>query len=393
MTATGSIGTRTQHPSRFYRNLGNFRFADVTVDSGVDAALGACATGFSDYDRDGDADLFVANCNDTSFRTTPMQLFRNDGHFQFTDVSEAAGLKSQLGFWMGIAFADYNNDGNIDVFSTNLGTTGANQPHGLFENNGDGTFSNVASEVGVADWEFGWGTAFQDFDNDGFADIAFAGTLDGFVGAGTGNPGRLFANQLGSSNPAQTFANVSANLNIDLSATNTSGVAQGDFNNDGFSDLIIMAYDSSNRQNATVLLQNDGNDNHWLGIDLEGTLSNRDAVGARVTVLSDQRTLTQEIYAGSSFLSSDSKSLRFGLGDESAVNSIRVHWPSGLQEKFLDPGGVDQIVKLVEGAGIAIPESSTLLLGMLGLAAALALRVPCVKLLKLKREATNGDWL
>ena len=372
ITGIGSLVDQDQPPSTFYRNLGNFRFEDVTFDSGVDAALGACVTGFSDYDGDGDVDLFVGNCNDIAIVPTPMQLFRNEGDFQFTDVSVESGLMDQMGFWMGIAFADYDNDGDVDVFATNVGTNVEDGPHGLFENNGDGTFSNVASDVGVGEGEFGWGTAFQDFDNDGFADIAFAGTLGfnfGFVGPGIGNPGRMFANELGEQAPSNTFADVSGNLNIDLSDTKTSGLARGDFNNDGFADLVIMAENVADGESATVLLLNSGNDNHWLGIDLEGTLSNRDAVGAWVTVTTNNLTLTQEIYAGSSFLSSDSKSLRFGLGEDVAINLVQVRWPSGLEEQFLDVGEVDQIFTLVEGTGVAVPEPSTLALAAFGVAA------------------------
>jgi len=374
ITATGSLATGEQPRSSFYRNQGNFRFEDVTISSGVDASRAACVTGFSDYDRDGDVDLFVGNCNDTSFRSAPMQLFRNDGDFQFTDVSAESGLMNQRGFWMGIGFADYDNDGDIDVFSTNIGTNTpfANGPHGLFENNGDGTFSDVGLSVGVGQGEFGWGAAFQDFDNDGFADIAYAGTLGPiFAGPGAGNPGRLLVNQLGQQNPSNTFADASGNLNIDLSNTRTSGLAKGDFNNDGFVDLVIMAENLANGESATVLLQNSGNDNRWLGIELEGTLSNRDAIGAWVTVFTDNLTLTQEIYAGSSFLSSDSKSLRFGLGEEDAIQMVQVHWPSGLEEQFFNIGEVDRILRFVEGEGIAVPEPSTLALAIIGVAVAM----------------------
>ena len=358
ITAPGSLATKTQHTSKLFHNNGDLTFTDITNQSGVDAGQAACAASFSDYDIDGDVDLFVSNCNDVNFAKTPMQLFRNDGDLNFTDVSAESGLASYRGYWMSTTMGDYDGDGDIDVFASNLG--GSGRRHGLFSNQGDGTFVDVAGSVGVSNWEFGWGATFSDFDNDGHTDLFFAGSLPmspfNILGSGKGNPGRLFFND-----PAApgTLTEASANVGVNLSNLYTSGVAQGDFNRDGFADLVVMTDTwSASSPGQPVLLQNDGNQNNWLGVELVGTVSNRDAVGARVTLRTEDLTQVKEIYAGSSFLSMDSQSLRFGLGQSEQVTSIRVAWPSGAVEMFSASDGINRVLEFVEGTG-EVPPTST----------------------------------
>ncbi len=358
ITAFGSFATDIQHAGKLFHNNGDLTFTDITTASGVQADLGACVAGFSDYDSDGDVDLFVSNCNDLTPAPTPIQLFRNDGNLVFTDVTAAAGLATEPGFWMATSFADYDNDGDIDVFATNSGNAPgphSGSPHGLFQNQGNGTFVNVAAAAGVANWEFGWGASFDDLNNDGYADLFFTGSLPDFgvIGPGIGNPGRLFFND-----GAGGFTEASANLGIDQSNDYTTGVAYGDYNNDGFQDIVVVTEDwSVPATGKPVLLTNQGSENHWLGVDLVGTTSNRDAVGARVTLTyGDTEILTQvkEIYAGTSFASMDSQSLRFGLGEHLNATTAQVDWPSGLVESFHVWQGIDQVVELVEGEGTLV---------------------------------------
>ena len=338
------------HMSQLYLNNGDLTFFDITDQSGVKANLGVCANAFSDYDLDGDPDLFVAPCDEVNFIPSPVQLFRNDGSGKFTDVTVESGLDVR-GFWMGLSFADADNDGDQDFFATNYG--GPSRPHAFFQNNGDGTFSEIGRQLGVAAWEFGWGASLTDFDNDGLADLAFTGTyaIRGFDRIDShGNPGRFFYNT-STDDASLAFSEASHDVfGFDLSSMHTSGMAHADFNEDGFLDLMLLTQPRDISLQPQSLFLNSGNDNHWVGVELEGTTSNRDAVGARVHVEANGLSQVREVQAGTSFASMDSQSLRFGLGERSRIDVIRVHWPSGLEEWFY-PSEVDTVMQLMEGQG------------------------------------------
>ncbi len=359
ITGPGNILFAVPQANRLFLNNGNRTFTDISHSAGIDSALGACAVGFSDFNHDGLADIFVANCNGFSAPLqvipTPFQLFRNNGDLTFTDVAPQAGL-AELGFWMSVTLGDYNRDGNIDLFVANVGnfpTTLLGAPHALFRNNGNGTYTDVAGQAGVANWEFGWGADFADFSNDGHEDLFVVGSLPispfGIIGPGLASPGRLFRN-----NGNGTFTNVAS---FGLENQYTTGIAIGDFDNDGFPDVVVVKtkYDVNgfHGDGHPVLLKNVGNSNNWITVRLVGTKSNRSAIGARVTVQASGVSQVKEVYAGSGFHSTNSPWLTFGLGKSDHAN-IKVTWPSGLNEFF--PGiSARQTVTLVEGTGIALP--------------------------------------
>lgn len=357
ITGPGNIRFAQPQANRLFLNNGKRKFTDISHSAGIDSALGACAVGFSDFNHDGLADIFVANCNGFSgpFKVvpTPFQLFRNNGNLTFTDVAPQVGL-AELGFWMSVSFGDYNRDGNIDVFSANVGnfpTTLFGFPHALFRNNGNGTYTDVGSQAGVANWEFGWGTSFADFDNDGDEDLFAVGSLPiqhfGLIGPGVASPGRLFRN-----NGDGTFTNVAT---FGLENQYTTGVAVGDFNNDGFPDVVVVKtkfdFHGLTGDGHPVLLKNVGNSNSWITVRLVGTKSNRSAIGARVKVTADGVSQIKEVYAGSGFHSTNSPWLTFGLGKFGRAD-IELTWPSGLKEIFRNVSA-RQTVTLVEGSGTA----------------------------------------
>ena len=357
ITAPGSLATGKQHRNKLFLNNGDLTFTDISASSGVDTDLGACVAFFSDYDNDGWIDLFVADCNDVNLAPTPIELFRNNHDNTFTDVAAQAKLDGG-GFWMGFGPADYDNDGDIDLYVTNLGTPGARAR--LYENQGNGTYSNVsvATKTNIA--QFGWGVVFRDFDNDGFADIFFAGALPPQFMA---NPGILLFND-----GNKSFVNHSASLPVNLAGRYTSGVAGGDFDGDGFEDLLVVSEPFAGSSGHPVLLRNMGNQNGWVNLRLQGTQSNRDAVGARIRVTAGSLVQTKEIYAGSSFASTDSLWQNFGLASQGATDGIEVRWPSGLVESFPDMLSGSSVT-LVEGTGClagvsycgpAVPNSSGL---------------------------------
>ncbi len=350
ISAPGSLPRGRQDRNALYRNNGDLTFTDISAESGVDTRLGACAALFTDHNRDGRIDLMVVNCNNVQFLPTPIELFINRGDGTFEDATAGSGL-DRLGYWMGIGAADFDNDGDIDQFLTNLGTsTFLPTRHGLFTRECDGPYRNVAADAGVAEYEFGWGCTTADFDNDGFADIFLAGslpdTLLNAIGPGRGNPGILLQNDGGSRQLGFTETPLPVNLAGDF----TSGVASGDYDGDGFEDIVVVLSKHENGRGRPILLHNRGGDSGWVEIRLVGTTSNRDAIGARVEVEAGDLRQVREVYAGSSFLSTHSTWLIFGIGDRERTDSVIVRWPGGDAERF--PSVTSrQMVVLTEGTG------------------------------------------
>ncbi len=364
VSGPGSVSTQQQLPSHLFRNLGGFKFQDISEDSGVEAAVGACAAAFSHYDQDGLIDLYIADCASIVGSPTALRLLKNNGNLTFTDITQQVDLPNpnpqdpqlgQRGYWMCVALGDYDNDTDMDLFATNLGLlfSGdlipffANQPHGFFERNTDGTFISVESQVGIHPLaeHFGWGGSFADFNNDGWEDLIFAGNIPQPPFGQLGNPGYLFINQ-----GNKTFRR--DELPVNLGSKFSTGLATADYNNDGFVDVVISNGAYTADPNPTpVLLKNCPNRNSWLTIRLVGTDSNRSAVGARVQLELPGRILTKEVRAGSSFLSQDSPWLTFGLNKSRRVNRMKIIWPSGLVEQFVNIRS-RRILTVVEGQGI-----------------------------------------
>lgn len=339
--------TVLKHSSRMFLNRttdGVIDFVDVSDVSGIGASKsGALATAFSDFDRDGRIDLLVANGVTNIFEPTPVQLYANLGFNEvlqspeFADITDSVNLSAQSA-WMGIAPGDFDGDGAVDLFITNMG---GNLPHALYRfRPAFSEYIDVAAITGVSGQSpgpsdyFGWGCTAQDFDNDGRSDLFFAGSPPPQEGPSNWNPGTLLLNDP----PAVRFHDFSAALDVDLSDRFTSGVAAADFDNDGRVDIAVATDDNAGDLGKPVLLQNQTqNDNRWVTIRLtgNGTTTNRDAVGARVAVVHGQppeRAIQmREVYAGSSFLSMDSKWLTFGLGPITAGTPlwVAVDWPDG----------------------------------------------------------------
>jgi len=360
-------GTGESHPNKLYINNGNLTFTDVAAAAGVTGEYvyplpgigvvtdGACVASFIDYDMDDKLDILVGNCNAYPYtpfpmpvRPTPFNLYRNNGDGTFTDMRDAAGL-NVLGFWMGLALGDIDNDGDTDFFATSTGTFADGQfPHVLMRNNGDGTFTNVATDAGLQ--EFGWGATMADFDNDGDLDLYQVGALPlfGAIGPGLGSPGRLYFND-----GAGTFTDSTASTGVNLSFDYTSGVAQGDYDGDGFADLVVMtapwsAGGASNPNGAPVLLRNEGNNNNAITVRLVAA-DNSSVVGARVRLKLGGDRQYRTIRAGTSMASSESPWPSFGIGHKKKAKLV-VTWPSGCIEKFKNVRR-GALRTLVEGTG------------------------------------------
>lgn len=404
--------------SRLFHNNHNGTFSDVTRHAGVDNNQWGTSAAFFDYDNDGYLDLYVCNylqfdsdektactlyddkpyCYIAKMKGSKSKLFHNNRDGTFTDVSEKAKI-GITGKGLGIVAFDYNNDGRIDIFQAN--DTTANF---LFRNNGDGTFSEVALEAGVAydtngHARGGMGADAADIDGDGNQEI-FVTNFSGETNALFHNDGdglfteTTFKQGLGEiSIPMSGFGTRFFDYNndglIDLFVLNGHpfepinkifpqttyaeppflfentgngfrevasqhgdafkklypgrGVAVADFDNDGDSDLLLI-----NIGQPPVLLRNDGgNKNHWLGIKLTGVKSNRDGIGAKVTVTAGGKSTTKQLLGGTSYCSASDQRLLFGLGATAKVDQVEIRWPSGQVDRLKNLS-VDRYVNIKE---------------------------------------------
>jgi len=342
-TMCGPLGLpKAQH--YLYRNNGDGTFTDVSGAAGISAlrgSYGLTALTF-DADEDGWPDIFVA-CD-----MTPSLLLMNnhDGTFREEALLRGIALSGdgrEMG-GMGAAAGDYNLDGHTDIVKTHY----YNQANGLYKNDGKGNFDDVTTEAGLnRETRFVcFGAGIVDFDNDGYPDILFtSGTVYPEVARVSPrfparSPRLLFRNQGNG-----TFVQLTDEAGPDINAAHCSrGAAFGDFDNDGDMDILIM-----NVNEPPTLLRNDAPaENHWIKIRLEGTKSNRSAIGARVLVRYGGKVQVQEVLSGCSFLSSNDSRLHFGLGGATTAE-IEVRWPSGLVERL--HVSADQLVTLREGSG------------------------------------------
>ena len=290
--------------------------------------------GWLDYDDDGDPDLYVAN--DWGTFTNPNVLWRNDGpaddgSWLFADVSEGSGADVAIEA-MSVTVGDYNLDGRFDMFVTNVGASV------LLRGDGE-RFVNVSAEAGTEVAMIGvekrvtWGSAFLDYDNDGLEDLYI---VSGFLKP-TINPQdapsymKRQHNKLLRNRGDATFEDVS-----DGSGADDDGVGRGlaylDMDGDGCLDLLVGSLGG----HAKLFRNNCGTSNNWLVVSLVGTRSNRDGVGARVTIETGGRTQIREVSGGSSFMSQHMRPAHFGLGPATEVDRLTVRWPSGIVQTLTD---------------------------------------------------------
>jgi hypothetical protein len=409
-----------------YHNLGGGRFEDVTAKaglSGVDPKLGkmwSISAGWLDYDNDGRLDLFVSNyvawdpateprcgppeqqfyCHPNAYRGLPNQLFRNNGDGTFTDVSAASGIAKHIGKGMGIAFADFDQDGFIDIFVANDSVRSF-----LFHNQRDGTFKEVGLEAGVglredgvaiagmgADFRdydndgrpdlvvsgmindafqlfrnagarlqfedhgartgllmatrqwTGWSLGMYDFDNDGWKDLFFALShfprMDRYMGRDAALPNRVLRNVDG-----RRFEDVSAQAGPDLQQAGFHrGTAFADFDNDGRVDVAVSVLNGP----ARLYRNTGGLGQHWLAFKLRGTRSNRQGLGAVVRVtMADGRVLSNQAATSVGYACSSEPLVRFGLGGLAEARKVEIRWP-GRGVQILENVRGDRVVEVEE---------------------------------------------
>jgi hypothetical protein len=410
---------------RLYRNLGEGRFEDVTARTGTGAAGWTTSAGWLDYDGDGRLDLFVARymewdfergtlvcgspalrayCHPDNFKGAPPALFRQKPDGTFEDVSAKAGVADPEGKGLGVAFADFDDDGRPDIFVANdnarqflfrnrgdgtfedVGLTAgvgydengkafagmgvdaadydndgrtdffvtalSNETYPLFRNNGDGSFSYATNSTGVGQITLlysGWGARFVDFDNDGWRDlfVAQGHVLDTIEKSSSYLTHRQPA--LLMRNTGKGFVNTSSGAGLERPLA-ARGAAFGDLDNDGDTDVVLAQADG-----PALLLRNEGTRNRWIGLALAGAGRNRQALGARVTVTdtSDRRQI-YEVWTAGSYLASNDPRVVVGIGAAAGVRSVEVRWPSGRVQRLANPP-VDKYLTLAEGAAQSAP--------------------------------------
>lgn len=301
-----------------FHNNGDGTFGDATHLLGPTSVHGAgLAVGFLDYDDDGRPDLYVVN--DFGQFISPNVLYRN------AEARVDAAIDG-----MGLAVGDYDGYSRLDMFVTNMGD------NILYRNRGGEIFEDKTSIAGVGRGEIpgehsvGWGTAFLDFDNDGLLEIYFAaGRLHPAMNAAgeylPDQPNALFRNR-----GDGTFEDVSRVTGSDHTGC-AHGLAVADIDGDGFLDLLV-----TNLDQPPVLLKNSGNANRWLQVQLVGVDSNRDGIGARLTLTAGGSRQIREIQSGTSFLSQHSLVAHFGLGRHQRVDELKIRWPSGIIQTLTD---------------------------------------------------------
>ena len=316
-----------------YHNRGDGTFEDVTERAGLAAKKGrALGVAFADYDGDGFTDIFVSNDGMQQY------LFHNNGNGTFTEC----GLESGVAFTadgkgmsgMGTVFQDYDNDGRPDVLVTVL----PREIYSLYHNEGGGNFNYASLEAGLGaltSMSSGWGVGLEDFDNDGWKDlfVAQGHVLDNVQDIDASL--RYKELPLVALNHNGRFERADSGVMKPLAAR---GVAFGDINNDGSIDAVISCLSGP----PVLLLNRGGGTNHWLTISLQGTRSNRDGYGARVSVNGQTRVAT----SAGSYLCANDKRLHFGLGSAEKV-TVEILWPSGVKQ-ILNDVRADQFLSVRE---------------------------------------------
>lgn len=316
-------------PDVLYRNNGDGTFTDVTRGAGI-ADPGGYGFGvlFSDLDDDGWPDIFVANDSVANL------LFHNNGGGTFSETGLSSGLalngdgRPQAS--MGADAADYDGDGRLDVFVTNF-----SQDHNTLYRNGGAFFADVSHPAGVVtpSLEYlGWGTGFADFDNDGRVDLFVANghvypEMDRLGGRSTYRQRKQLFRNVGHGRFRDVTDETGGGLLIERSSR---GAAFGDYDNDGDIDVLVI-----NMNDRPTLLRNDSPPgNSWITLKLQGGSKDRDAVGARVWLEDGGSPQIAEVRSGGSYLSHNDMRVHFGLGRRTDVTAIKIRWPDGVTERF-----------------------------------------------------------
>ncbi len=340
-----------------YKNNGDRSFTDVSYLLGQSGMGTALAVAFSDLDGDHDPDILVGN--DFGFQYEPNRIFSNNyPEESFSEVSKQKSWDLEINS-MGIAVGDYDEDGDLDYYVSDIGD------NYLFNNQSGGTFIEEARGRQVENAEgTSWGNAFFDFNNDSFLDLFIANGI--FETGPTNQVNRLYKGD------KDTFEDVSLLQKVAHPARGR-GLAIGDYDNDGYQDILVGVVGVLSDNHHSLLYRNPGNDNNWLKVRLKGVTSNASAYGSLVEVKIGDRKLIRELSGGTSYLSHMSTVIHFGLGKVQKVDSLKIIWPDGAEQTYSNLE-INKSYAIVEGGELyecqsifkTIPEGTSVFLeGML----------------------------
>ncbi|PHR72827.1 MAG: hypothetical protein COA67_03765 [Lutibacter sp.] len=433
-----TFSTATSAPVKFYKNNSG-TFTEVTLGGVTVPSRETRQIIWVDYDNDGDKDLFVSTLDDSN------KLYQNNGNFSFTDVTAAAGFDTAVRFTLGCSWGDYNNDGYLDAFLTFRDPAESN-PNKLYKNNGDGTFSDVSTSVGIGSGSHlsfcsaffdydndGWqdiyiandksdnknimyhnngdgtftdtsvstntdlgidamSTTICDYDNDGYLDIYVTNTIDGNVFLKNNGNGTFSDIASANGTLMETFAwgavfldadnDMDSDLYVSGMLTTTAPLpsafyendgsgtfsiptsagfqnddavsfsnAIGDIDNDGYPDISVLNFAPRNN----FLFKNNNSTNNYLKVKLQGTTSNRDGVGSWIQAYNNGVPQNRYTLAGEGYTAQNSNYEFFGLGSETVVDMLKVTWLSGTVDVLYNVA-VNQSLTIVEGSSLAVDQ-------------------------------------
>ena len=322
--------TGAQYENKLYRSNGDLTFTEVTDEANASVGVNpSFIASWFDYNEDGWQDIFVAN--DRMF--FPNFLLRNNGDGTFTDVSEEAGVANFMDS-MGIGFGDFNNDLLLDFFVPN---TVGNKNH-LYKHQPNHNFENIAESAGVESNDLCWSGLWFDYDNNGWLDL--------HVATEQHTVGQIPYNLFYVNNTDETFTESAAQAGLSNDNRTTYATAQGDWNMDGYPDFI-----SHNRfPNPSYLWENNGGSNHYLAVTLQGVISNHDAVGTSLYCYADGNAQMRYTACGEAYLAQNSRRQLFGLGELNTVDSLVIQWLSGQVDRYYNLQA-DSTYHFIEGGG------------------------------------------
>jgi len=324
-------------PMLVYHNDGNGHFTEISHKLGLDKPAKALGIAMADYDRDGRIDLYVAN------DSMPEFLFHQkaDGTFEEVGLESEVAVNSegQTYAGMGVDFADSDNDGWPDIVVTDL----ANQRYAFYENHKDGSFDYASFSNGIGAMTLlhsGWGIRFVDYDNDGWKDLLIAQGHDLDTIEKVSPQLHYREPMMLARNTGKKFVDVSGiSGDIFHEAWVGRAMAIGDIDNDGRIDAVV----TTNGGPPHILLNQTPTTNHWITLHLTGHKSNRDGIGALVKLTTAQGSQWVTATTSSSYLSASDPRVHFGMGDSAVASSIEIHWPSGIIQTLTNVKGDQQI--------------------------------------------------
>ncbi|WP_115462018.1 FG-GAP-like repeat-containing protein [Winogradskyella aurantiaca] len=338
-------GTESGVPNLFYQSNCDGTFTEVSEEIGLFNRLApSFCSGFFDYNNDGWLDLYVAND-----RFSANFLYKNNGDGTFSDVSEESNTGVVMDA-MTVTVDDFNSDGYFDMYVTNT-PEHVSTPflgNALFKNETNETFENVSETAGTMFYGFAWGASFIDVENDGDMDLYVSSSYDGTV---MDYPSFALYENIGNLEFVQ-------NTQMGFEGDNhvSYGNAVGDINNDGLLDIIVL---NNNNDIPCVWENKNAEQGNYLKLNLIGTESNIDGIGARIEISANGQVQYRHVMCGEGYLSQHSFVEQFGVGDASSIDYVKVNWPSGIED-ILNHVEVNQKINIVEGASLSMDENFSL---------------------------------